>query len=207
MLIATPLTVYNRRQYGLAHLRHHLDLSGRGKDLLDCVSSYQAHQSLPFEYEFIWCSKLTGYSLLYVVMRYGNLLQMVTVQLLLYAWDNAPLSSCRALLLADAWSIFPLILPLFLTLALRAYATCGRVPMAKWYLGAFCVFVILAELAGDILWTIQARVSDTPLIGLPCIYNVIVDSPVIGAVLQTGPTALFDCVMFVIVAWNMHQSC
>ncbi|GJE93094.1 hypothetical protein PsYK624_092530 [Phanerochaete sordida] len=158
------------------------------------------------EYELIWCSKFTWYTWMYMVMRYGNLLHMLTIQLLFYAWDNAPLSSCRTLLLLDAWTLLPLIIPLFLTLGLRAYATCGRTSKAKWWLGALCVIVTLAELAGDILWTVQAKVTSTPLPGLPCIYKVTTASPVLGAVLQTGPTAAFDCIMFIIVAWKMHKS-
>lgn len=166
--------------------------------------AYDILLTFPEEYEFIWRAKFTKGTLLYIVLRYGNFVQMVALNTPFYVWAGASDSTCRTLFYTDIWTTLVCIIPMTLVLTFRTYATCDRHPKAKWFLGVVFAVSILGLIVEDISETIQGDAIPPPLPGLSCVYRI-TGVPKAGAILQYASTAFFDAIIFSVTVIRLYQ--
>ncbi|KAF5382458.1 hypothetical protein D9615_002744 [Tricholomella constricta] len=119
-------------------------------------------------------ARKTFSSLMYLIMRYGNILEQ-GVTLVFFLRPDSPFEFCRIWFYFDEWFAYGLFIPTTIFMGLRTYAlyrTPGKFNIYKWLI----IFVIVGTSIGMFtalsLITRDIRFSPPPVRGLTCGFNI-----------------------------------
>ncbi|KAJ3728213.1 hypothetical protein C8R42DRAFT_638042 [Lentinula raphanica] len=83
--------------------------------------NYATGLTFPMEYEFVWNEKFTPGSVLYLFMRYGNVIEQA-MTLAYYIWPGAPFQFCKIWFYFDEWLAYLVFVPTTIFMGLRTFA-------------------------------------------------------------------------------------
>jgi len=156
------------------------------------------------EYQHIWSARQSMGTLLYLFIRYANLL--LTAANVYYTQAKGPPEYCRLYLYIDTWFSITCMIPILVVLAFRTYALCECKTTAKWFLSTGLVITSLAFIACSIISTVGTHFTELMLPGSTCLLSIS-ETPKIASILVYGASVAFSTVILFITVLKVHQLC
>ncbi|KAF7374694.1 hypothetical protein MSAN_00354400 [Mycena sanguinolenta] len=160
--------------------------------------------TFPRYVELIWKRKVTTSSIMFAVMRHGNIIAQ-GIGLAYYLWPNPPYAFCKAWFYSEEWVSDVLFIPVSVFLALRTYALYrGEGAFYKWLIFGVVLSSNLALFVSLSLATAEVRFSPLPAPGLTCSFTIS-GPPNTAGLVQFIASTYFDFVIFGLSALRCWQ--
>ncbi|KAK0227359.1 hypothetical protein EDD85DRAFT_957978 [Armillaria nabsnona] len=154
-------------------------------------------------FEFIWSFRFSKSSALYVVMRYGNIIEE-GISLAYSFWPGAPLLFCKVWYYIGEWVAYCLFIPTTIFLGLRTYALFREKGIAyKWLIISLVAMNCISFVAISIA-TRDTKFSPIPIPNLTCQFNIIAP-PYATGIIQFSICAVFDFGIFILTAYRVYE--
>ncbi|KAJ7123075.1 hypothetical protein C8R44DRAFT_876264 [Mycena epipterygia] len=155
------------------------------------------------ELDLVWNYRLSKSSVLFVIMRYGNII-VQGIGLAYYLWPSPPFTFCKAWFYSEEWVSDILFIPVSIFLGLRTYALYhGQGAFYKWFIFSAVVLTNLVLFVSLSVATVQVKFSE-PSAGLTCSFTISAP-PETAGLLQFIASTCFDFTIFVLCAVRCYQ--
>ncbi|KAF5382599.1 hypothetical protein D9615_002740 [Tricholomella constricta] len=165
---------------------------------------YDIFLMFPIELEYVWKTKITIGSVMYVVMRYGNILEQA-ITLIYFLHPDMPFEFCRIWFYFDEWFAYGLFIPTTIFIGLRTYALYRNDgPFYKWLIICLIGGTNIGMFISLGLITRQIKFAPPQISGLTCGFTI-ASAPHNATLFQFVVSASFDFSLFCLTAARLFQ--